>query len=62
MLQNRVAGRLHRWRVSRYEHRQFLDTLKLERSVLSARMADERLVGIQARQLVGSHGGAATDA
>ncbi len=44
MSRHRVQDLLRSWRVTRYEHRQVADSLRLERSLLNARMADDRLV------------------
>ncbi|CUR54671.1 hypothetical protein NOCA2210021 [metagenome] len=44
-LSDRVAVLVHRWRIAHYERSQLVDTLKYERSVISARFADDRLRG-----------------
>ncbi len=46
-LPTRYEHLLRRWRVSHYQHRQANDARRLERSVLTARMADEHLWGVQ---------------
>jgi hypothetical protein len=43
MSRHQVHDLLRSWRVTRYQHRQLADSLRLERSVLNARMADQRL-------------------
>ena len=54
-LSPRVDALVRRWRMSHYENRQLLNAFKLERSLLNARMADERLTGTQTRPEARAH-------